>query len=446
MRKKIISKTNVVISLIMCLLLIFNTAAFAVESNPDAIGVDEISISPRCGIVEGKTAQMQAILSPESAKESSVEWYSSNPSVISCTEDGIIEGLSAGDYADITCKAKIGSKKETVRIYCVHSIGDYKESEFTDFITLIYKQPSTGSLSSVHVSRKFLYRLFYEFIEIISPFFSGLMINTSTTNEVLFTGGKCQVMGRYGSFAYIAVANQSNATDGFVKYTHLDEVINEFLNLSAIDMDVWANGVTYENRKLTTTYKGEVEWVIGNEDYITFDKTTGQIVGFVPGKTTTITAKADGMTAKCTIHLLYKWPQAWTAKTNKQTHIYQTEGNKYEKGRALAKGETFVVQGDCGTDNGWAYGYYPISDNNKSWGYVPIADVSTKGTVSQYNLMNFRWPINDINIKKSVLRLDREVQIMVVITRVLISFRMFQVRSKANRLLHHITEQSREYM
>jgi len=400
LRKKIILKSTVVISLIMCLLLIFNTAALAVESSPDALGVDKISISPRCGIVEGKTAQMKVTLSPESAKESSVEWYSSNPSVISCTEDGLIKGLSAGNYADITCKAKIGSKKETVRIYCVESIGDYKESEFTDFLTLIYKQPFAGSLSSVHVSRKFLYSLLAEFLRVILPYFGRLILNTNTLNRVLLTGGECQVMGRYGSFAYIAVANQSNATDGFVKYTHLDKVINEFLNLSATDMNIWANGVTYENRKLTTTYKGEVEWDGWDKNYIDFDESTGQIVGKVPGQKTIITARSDGMTAKCTIHLLYKWPQPWTAKTNKQTHVYQAEGSKYKEVESLSKGKTFVVQGDCGTDNGWAYGYYPISDNDKIWGYIPIADVSTKGTVSQYNLMNFRWPINDINIKK----------------------------------------------
>lgn len=391
MRKKAISKLTAFISVVLCLSAVFNSNAVAVNSQPNST-VESISVYNQSGVIEGETIQLRVSIESSGSVFNSVKWSSSNPQVISCTEDGKIKGLVAGESATITCKAKWGSANDSIRVYCVEKLPDEVNSGFKEILTFVNSDPGWGLKDICFNSKKF-FGLFLDIFRV----FAALQSNTSSD---VYTGSKVLVCGRIKNYAYIRYG-ESNSQDGFVKYTRLEKTIDGFLNLSAADMDVWANGVSYDNRKLTTTYDGDVEWIVGNKDYITYNETTGQIAGLAEGagKTATITAKADGMTDTCTIHLLYKWPQAWTTKTNKDTYLYKAEGEEYKTTKALLSGKEFVVQGDCGTNNGWAYGYYQVGET-KHWGYIPIADVSTKGTISQYNLMNFRWPVYDVNIKK----------------------------------------------
>ena len=395
MRKKAISKLTAFISVVLCLSAVFNSNAVAVNSQPNST-VESISVYNQSGVIEGETIQLRASIESSGSVLNSVKWSSSNPQVISCTEDGKIKGLVAGESATITCKAKWGSANDSIRLYCVEKLPDEVNSGFKEILTFVNSDPGWGLKDICFNSKKF-FGLFLDIFRV----FAALQSNTSSD---VYTGSKVLVCGRIKNYAYIRYG-ESNSQDGFVKYTRLEKTIDGFLNLSAADMDVWANGVSYDNRKLTTTYDGDVEWIVGNKDYITYNETTGQIAGLAEGagKTATITAKADGMTDTCTIHLLYKWPQAWTTKTNKDTYLYKAEGEEYKTTKALLSGKEFVVQGDCGTNNGWAYGYYQVGET-KHWGYIPIADVSTKGTISQYNNLtttvnkkqvSWFWPVKN---------------------------------------------------
>ena len=90
------------------------------------------------------------------------------------------------------------------------------------------------------------------------------------------------------------------------------------------------------------------------------------------------------------MHSIYVWPQDWTGAAREDTYVYRTEGTKYVKSSTtLSVGQKFTVKGDMGDSGGWAYG---VSENN-IWGYIPISHISTKGTVSQYNEMEFVWPV-----------------------------------------------------
>ncbi len=386
-------------ALTLCFVLIFSSTtipASAYDQPNDT--VESISIRAQSGVLEGETLQMQANIESSSTFFDSVEWSSSNPQAISCTKDGIIEGLIAGKSATITCKAKYGSAKDSITVYCVEKISQEVKSGFNNNFTFVYSSP--GNL----FVENYIKDLCFDFTTIKNPFFQVIynifyVFNVmSSVNSILIN--KITVCGKSGSYAYIRYG-ENNLLDGFVKNSSLKNTGNAFLTLSTNDMDVWANGIAYDHRKLTTKYKGDIEWIYDEDsDYFEFDETTGQVKGKVPGKNVTITAKADGETATCTIHLLYKWPQAWTGKTNRNTNIYYAVGNSYNKGStSLPTGTEFVVEGDCGTSNGWAYGYCEINGEN-CWGYIPISHISTKGTVSQYNSMNFRWPVNDINIQK----------------------------------------------
>lgn len=380
MREKTGLKLTAFISAIICLISALNLNVSAVNYQPEST-IENITIYKQSGVIEGETIQLKATVESSSSMFDSVEWSSSNPQVISCTEDGKIKGLIAGKSATITCKAKWGSEKISLTVYCVEKLSEKVKCNLKDDITLIHNRPGFDPKD-----------ICINLPQILKPLILAFSILKSTTSINAYFSNKVQVCGRIGNYAYIRYGD-SYEKDGFVRYSELSKTIDGFLDISAADMNVWGNGVVNETKKLTTTYNGDVEWVVSNDDYVDFDETTGQVVGKVPGKTVTITAKADGMTAKCTVHLLYKWPQSWTTVTNKATSLYKAVGSTYKENRSLPAGTGFVVGGDDGTDSGWAFGKIEGTD---TWGYVRIEDISTKGTISQYNSLGWTWPVDAI--------------------------------------------------
>ena len=75
------------VSVFLCLTLLLNTVAFAADTQPNAV-VKSISIHQQSGILKGETIQLEAEVDASGSLFDSVEWSSSDPSVISCTEDG----------------------------------------------------------------------------------------------------------------------------------------------------------------------------------------------------------------------------------------------------------------------------------------------------------------------------------------------------------------------
>lgn len=243
-------------------------------------------------------------------------------------------------------------------------------------------------------------------LNILVPAFKYLTIPGTVTdaNEIALFSTKCEVRGRYKSYAYIALENETGERDGFVKYNKLKNTSGGFLTISATNMDVWGNGWANPDKKLTSNYKGKnkVHWDVADESIAEINEETGQVTGKKPGKTTII-ATVDGMTATCTVHSLYRWPQTWSTKTNSNTSLYRADTSEHKESRYLASGTPFEVYGDNGTSDGWAYGRATINGND-FWGYVPIDKVSVKGTISQYrNLkttlngarVSWLWPVRD---------------------------------------------------
>lgn len=385
MKKKAITHLTAITAVFLCFALIFGSAAaFAADTRPDE-SITKIVIKNQSGVLEGETLQLTATVDTNRTFFDSVEWSSSNPDIISCTKDGKITGLVAGKSAKITCKAKYGKTSDEITVYCVKKLSAEVKSGISNYVAIVYSYPNPFSWKDFCLDISPLVKPLSGFFYILS-----FMSSLSSVNSVI--SKKLTVCGKSGSYAYIRYG-ENNSLDGFVKSTKLKNAGNNFLKLSATDMCVWADGIQYESRKLTTGYKGDIQWTVEHEnDYLRFDRETGQVTGLVPGKTATITATADGETATCTIHLLYEWPQAWTAKTNRNTNIYYAVGNGYSKGAALSKNTEFVVEGDCGTNDGWAYGYI---SGTETWGFVPVSHISTKGTVSQYNNLNWVWPVRD---------------------------------------------------
>ena len=392
MKRKTAFKISSFTALLLCFCMVLNSGSSFAAVSSDFLNVESIEIIERHGIVEGSSYDLSAEIMPKNTVESAVKWSSSNPSVISCTDDGVITGLTAGKYADITCKAKFGSESDKIRVYCVESTGPAVKSGFDSISTPIYEAPKVSNIVAWYFD---LFPLFREMLILIAEVWFVLKIPTTTAdaNEMILFNSKCTVLGKYDSYAYITFDNGSGERDGFVKYTRLTNPPEGFLKLSAKNMDVWGNGYVNTNKKLTSNYKGKnkVHWDVADESIAEINEETGQVTGKKPGKTT-ITATADGMTAECTIHSLYRWPQTWKTKTNCNTNLYRADTSEYVITNYMPKGTVFEVFGDNGTSDGWAYGCATINGKN-CWGYVPIDKVSTKGTISQYNNLNWPWPV-----------------------------------------------------
>lgn len=219
MRKKKFFKLTAVVSLLLCFTLLFNTVAFAVDSQPNAV-VESISIYKRSGILEGETIQLEADVEASGSLFDSVVWSSSDPSVISCTEDGKIKGLVAGKAATITCKAKWGSEKVSIRVYCVEKLPEEVKSGFENIVTFIYSYPGIDIYSLTDSIIKDISIDWFSFISLFYTAFGTLYPVLSNTSSNVFVGSKVSVLGRVNNYAYIRYG-ENNSQDGFVNFSKL---------------------------------------------------------------------------------------------------------------------------------------------------------------------------------------------------------------------------------
>ena len=339
------------------------------SNQPDAAAmIKELNIIPNYAILEGQTLQMQIEDFDEFVILNSVEWSSSKPDVISCTKKGEIKGLKEGK-ATITVKAKVGNATDSITVYCARKLSKSSSSRIVNPIGWTCRTPSFLHVQTLHFN--------------IFPF---LMTE------------KLEVKGIYGSFFYVEFVRNEKQFKGFILQSWMPGNIasNEvFRQLSTNNLDVFVN-LKKDSYKVTTNYKGTVKWTVSDTSIISFNSNTGEVIGKKAG-IATISATVENKTLVCTVHSIYRWPLDWTGAARQETCVYKSNGNTYkETSDKLAVGEHFTVKGDMGGNSSWAYG---VSEDG-TWGFIPISHLSTKGTISQYNEMNFRWPVNDINIKK----------------------------------------------
>ncbi len=310
----------------------------------------------------------------------SVEWTSSKPDVVSCTEDGKIKGLKEGK-ATITVKAKVGNAADSITVYCARKLNNPKSARIANPVAWTCQTPS-----------------FYHF--------QMLHFNIVPTLPIIVTE-KLNVKGVYGSYFYVEFERSGYRLKGFILQSWMPNDVASgevFKQLSTYDLNVFA-GIIKDQYKVTTNYKGSVKWTVSDDKIIEFDDKTGKVKGISPG-TATISATVGDTTLVCTVHSIYDWPLDWTGAARQATYVYKAKGNTYqETSTELAIGNTFTVKGDMGANSSWAYG---VSEDG-TWGYVPISHISTKGTISQYNNLTttiiengkensvpWFWPVRDV--------------------------------------------------
>ncbi len=362
----------------ICTAFIFGTYAKAVDiaapspnaNQPDAFTIEELNIISNYAILEGQTLQMQVEEFEEFVILSSVEWSSSRPDVISCTKNGEITGIKEGK-ATITVKAKIGEASDSITVYCVRKLNSPQFSRIKFPVALTYHTPNFMNI--LHIQAIHLYM------------FEGFPI---------FKTSKLEVKGVYDSYFYVEFERSEKEYKGFILQSWMPDNIATseiFKQLSTYDLDVFVN-LDKDQYKVTTNYKGTVEWKISDSSIIDFNETTGKVKGKAPG-TATISATVGDKTLVCTIHSIYDWPLDWTGAARQETCVYDAKGNTYEEtSDTLAVGDTFTVKGDMGSKSSWAYG---VSESG-TWGFIPISHLSNKGTISQYNSLGWTWPVSDV--------------------------------------------------
>ena len=332
---------------------------------PDAAAtIKELNIIPEYSILQGNTLQMRLEESDEFILFNSVEWSSSNPNVISCAEDGKITGLKEG-RAKITVKAKVGKASDSITVYCAKKLNNSQSSRINLPIAVTFRTPRFWDIQAPHFNM-------FDFLP-------------------LFVTEKLQVKGVFGSYFYVEFERNETKYKGFIFQNWMpDNIATDeiFKQLSTYDLDVFVN-LDKDQYKVTTNYKGAVDWKVSDESIIDFNENTGKVKGIAPG-TATISATVGNKTLVCTVHSIYRWPLDWTGAARQETCVYDAKGNTYEKtSDTLAVGEKFTVKGDMGGNSSWAYG---VSEDG-TWGFIPISHISTKGTVSQYNNMGWSYPL-----------------------------------------------------
>ena len=98
---------------ISIIILSFITLLYSCEKDDPYIKVTEVSIDKGfLTMVESHTEQLNAVVSPSGATNKNVKWTSSNESVVTVDENGLLTAHTKGE-AIITVTAEDGSKSAT---------------------------------------------------------------------------------------------------------------------------------------------------------------------------------------------------------------------------------------------------------------------------------------------------------------------------------------------
>lgn len=216
----------------------------------------------------------------------------------------------------------------------------------------------------------------------------------SSIKKVFWYGKKVKVLKYYKHFTYVEVV--ATKEKGYIFSSFLDDDEEGDLKISESYFNV------YEDQKRTSLIKVDyngnknVTWQLNKTGIVEVTEERDgslSVKGLSPG-TVTLTIKAGAFEEKrCTLTCVYKWKKAWTGKAGTDTDVRKGPDTDYDTWAELSAGKKFVVYGDDGSSDGWAYGNLSGTD---VWGFVKINDISSKGTISQYDLMNWSWPIKNV--------------------------------------------------
>lgn len=336
MKKHLLCKTIVVISVLICSVLFFESIASAFEPNDisndfSKTGADfsrtpiEINIISPQTILQGREMQMN-FETPDTTSYVPVKWSSSNPNVISCTEDGKIKGLIKGS-ATITVKVKNSNSSDSITVYCAKKL----------------QEPETAKI-----------RLPYFWTNRIPNFFSIEMFRLNF-GVLFFNGAKVTVLGYYDDYFYIEYEEEENLYTGFIWSNFLPNNVGakDIFRQISYDRIVLKQGESSAQR-LTTDYTGKVDWIVSDKNIISFDADTGRITAKSPG-VAIITAKVGRTKISCFVYSVSQWLESETAVATKDVIVREIPSVTGDKAGTVLKGTSITADGDFENGMRWVY-------------------------------------------------------------------------------------------
>lgn len=352
MSNKIIKKFMVVISFFICSVMVFGFEAssykFLDESifgisqgiSPDfsSTPIELNIVSPQV-ILQGKEMQMK-FETPDSTSYVPVNWSSSNPDVISCTEDGKIKGLVKGK-ATITVKAKNSKSSDSITVYCAKKFNEPETAEIRTPFFWVNKTPAFFNIEKIR-------------IDFAAYIWSGI---------------KVKVLGYYDDYFYVEYKDGEELCYGLIwsnffwDSTGSKEIFRQISYYSIV-----LNPGESSAEKLTTNYKGNVEWTVSDKDIISYDKNTGKITAKKPG-VAIITAKVGTTKKSCMVYSVSQWLEPETAVATKDVTVRETPSVTGDKAGTVLKGASMTADGDF--ENGMRWVHITSGDIK---GFVQLSD------------------------------------------------------------------------
>lgn len=317
-------------------LLIFNVVATAQEFVPDdsqrslsdssASAVEINIVSPQV-ILQGKEMQMEFETSV-SGVTVPVKWSSSNSDVISCTEDGKIKGLIKGK-ATITVKSRNGKSSDSITVYCAKKFEEPETAVIRLPFYLIHKTPAFFNIEKLRFN-----------LGMISPFMSGAKVN---------------VLGYYDDYFYVEYKDSGQDCKGFMwsVFFYNNVGATEIFRQISLSSVVLRSGES-NLQKLTTEYKGTVNWTVSDTKIASFDKNNGKITAKSPGFAI-ITAQVGTTKKSCIVYSVSQWLESETATATKDITIRKTPSVTGETAGTVLKGTTMIADGDLENGMDWVY-------------------------------------------------------------------------------------------
>ena len=174
---------------------------------------------------------------------------------------------------------------------------------------------------------------------------------------------------------------------------------NGNLKLNKSYDQVFVNGTNADssgNPRVKAIYNGtgSVKWSTDRTDIIEVNSSTGLITGKKAGKANLIASVNSVNKVSIPVYCIYRWKSNWTGSAKTSAKIYAGNSTGTGELTTMPSGTKFYVYGDDGGSAGMAYGYATVN-KTQYWGFVKIENISTKGTVSQYNNLKWTYPIQN---------------------------------------------------
>lgn len=246
--------------------------------NPRVVNVPVTGVSIDGGktqtVVEGKTLELKALVTPANASNKKVTWKSADPAIATVDEDtGVVTGVKVGGPVSITVTTEDGGFSASVSVTVTSAVADFGVS------------PSRGS-SPINVGK------------------STLTLSAGTDKDITWSSEdeKIATVNSGGQVTGVSpgkVKITATAEDGS-KGEYMVEVSGLVIEEASIDLVVgYTKTIAYVAYGTAATISDTPRWTANPESIATVTN-GGRVTGMAPG-VTTVTVTKGRYTAECKV-------------------------------------------------------------------------------------------------------------------------------------------------